>query len=118
MKRRRRNSSTETKIVLEGIFGGPPSETCDWYGIHQNRYYICRDKFLSEVHRPFDTKKQRRVKKSLVLTWISGFIITTEAAFIPHMDAIHRFRLGRIMAKKRSCAVQRCLTTGGQYGST
>jgi len=49
MKRRRWDSKTKTKIVLEGLSGRPVSEICNEYGIHQNQYYTWRDKFLSEV---------------------------------------------------------------------
>ncbi len=57
MKRRRWDSKTKTKIVLEGLSGRPVSEICNEYGIHQNQYYIWRDKFLSEAHKAFDSKK-------------------------------------------------------------
>jgi len=39
MKRRRWDSKTKTKIVLEGLSGRPVSEICNEYGIHQNQYY-------------------------------------------------------------------------------
>jgi len=39
MKRRRWDSKTKTKIVLEGLSGKPVSEICNEYGIHQNQYY-------------------------------------------------------------------------------
>jgi len=57
MKRRRWDSKTKTKIVLEGLSGRPVSEICNEYGIHQNQYYSWRDKFLSEAHKAFDSKK-------------------------------------------------------------
>jgi len=57
MKRRRWDSKTKTKIVLEGLSGRPVSEICNEYGIHQNQFYIWRDKFLSEAHKAFDSKK-------------------------------------------------------------
>ncbi len=57
MKRRRWDSKTKTKIVLEGLSGRPVSEICNAYEIHQNQYYNWRDKFLSEAHRAFDSKK-------------------------------------------------------------
>ena len=57
MKRRRWDSKTKTKIVLEGLSGRPVSEICNEYGIHQNQFYIWRDKFLSEAHRAFESKK-------------------------------------------------------------
>ena len=57
MKRRRWDSKTKTKIVLECLSGRPVSEICNEYGIHQNQFYIWRDKFLSEAHRAFESKK-------------------------------------------------------------
>ena len=57
MKRRRWDSKTKTKIVLEGLSGRPVSEICNEYGIHQNQFYIWRDKFLSDAHKAFDSKK-------------------------------------------------------------
>jgi len=57
MKRRRWDSKTKARIVLEGLSGRPVSEICNEYGIHQNQYYTWRDKFLSEAHRAFESKK-------------------------------------------------------------
>jgi len=57
MRRRRWDSKTKTKIVLEGLSGRPVSEICNDYGIHQNQYYTWRDKFLSEAYRVFESKK-------------------------------------------------------------
>jgi len=59
MKRRRWDSKTKTKIVLEGLSGRPISEICNEYGIHQNQFYIWRDKFLSDAYKAFDTKKDK-----------------------------------------------------------
>jgi transposase-like protein len=75
MKRRRWDSKTKTKIVLEGLSGRPVSEICNEYGIHQNQYYLWRDKSLSEAHRAFESKKDggevnRIRKKNQQLTQI------------------------------------------------
>ena len=77
MKRRRWDSKTKTKIVLEGLSGRPVSEICNEYGIHQNQFYIWRDKLLSEAHKAFDSKKDvgevnRLRKKNQELTQIIG----------------------------------------------
>jgi len=77
MKRRRWDSKTKTKIVLEGLSGRPVSEICNEYGIHQNQYYIWRDKFLSDVYKAFDSKKDSTEldllrKKNKELTQIIG----------------------------------------------
>ena len=77
MKRRRWDSKTKTKIVLEGLSGRPVSEICNEYGIHQNQFYSWRDKFLSEAHKAFDSKKDlgeviHLRKKNQELTQIIG----------------------------------------------
>ena len=91
MKRRRWDSKTKTKIVLEGLSGRPVSEICNDYGIHQNQFYIWRDKFLSEAHKAFDSKKDvseidRLRKKNQELTQIIGSLTVelkkTEDEFI------------------------------------
>ena len=56
MKRRRWDSQTKAKIVLEGLSGKPVSELCNEYEISQNQYYQWRDKFLAEAHRAFEGK--------------------------------------------------------------
>jgi transposase-like protein len=82
MKRRRWDSKTKTKIVLEGLSGRPVSEICNEYGIHQNQYYSWRDKFLSEAHKAFESKKDggeaiRLRKKNQELTQIIGSLTLT-----------------------------------------
>ena len=77
MKRRRWDSKTKTKIVLEGLSGRPVSEICNEHGIHQNQYYLWRDKFLSDAHKAFDSKKdpseiESLRKKNKELTQIIG----------------------------------------------
>lgn len=77
MKRRRWDSKTKTKIVLEGLSGRLVSEICNEYGIHQNQYHIWRDKLLSEAHRAFESKKDggeinRLRKKNRELKQIIG----------------------------------------------
>lgn len=57
MKRRRWDSKTKTRIVLEGLSGRPVSEICNEYEINQNQYYSWRDRFLSEAHRAFESRK-------------------------------------------------------------
>ena len=54
MKRRRWDSKTKAKIVLEGLSGKAVSELCNEYQISQNQYYQWRDKFLLEAHRAFE----------------------------------------------------------------
>ena len=91
MKRRRWDSKTKTKIVLEGLSGRPISEICNAYEIHQNQYYNWRDKFLSEAHKAFESKREgaevdRLRKKNQELTQIIGSLTVelkkTEDEFI------------------------------------
>lgn len=39
--------------------GRPVSDICSEYVIHQNQYYTWRDKFLTEAHKTFESKKDR-----------------------------------------------------------
>ncbi len=56
MKRRKWDSKTKAKIVLEGLSGKPVSEICNEYQISQNQYYQWRDRFLAESHLAFEGK--------------------------------------------------------------
>ena len=91
MKQRIWDSKTKTKIVLEGLSGRPVSEICNEYRIHQNQFYSWRDKFLSEAHKAFDSKKDSGEiellrKKNKELTQIIGSLTVelkkTEEEFI------------------------------------
>ncbi len=89
MKRRRWDSKTKTKIVLEGLSGRPVR---DMQRVrYTNQYYSWRDKFLSEAHKAFDSKKdvgevERLRKKNQELTQIIGSLTVelkkTEDEFI------------------------------------
>ena len=59
MKRRRWDSKTKTKIVLEGLSGKPVSEICNEYGRYQNQYYSCRDKRIRLVYEEDGGSLQR-----------------------------------------------------------
>jgi len=67
MKRRKWDSKTKAKIVLEGLSGRSVSEICSDYEIGQTQYYRWRDQFLSSAHRAFDSEKDgseiQRLKK-------------------------------------------------------
>jgi len=78
MKRRRWDSKTKTKIVLEGLSGRPVSEICNEYGIHQNQFYIWRDKFLSDAHKAFDSKKD-----SSEIVYCSPFVEKELSCYFP-----------------------------------
>jgi transposase-like protein len=77
MKRRKWDSKTKARIVLEGLKGRPISEICSEYQISQNQYYLWRDKFLSESYRAFDSQPNsgevlRLKKKTAKLQQIIG----------------------------------------------
>lgn len=58
MKRRRWDSKTKAKIVLEGLAGRSVSEIYIEYGIYQNQFHSWRDQFLSEAHSVFESKNR------------------------------------------------------------
>ena len=70
MKRRKWDSKTKAKIVLEGLSGLSVSEICNKYQISQNQYYLWKDKFLSESFRAFENKaksnREERLKKRIL----------------------------------------------------
>lgn len=70
MKRRKWDSKTKAKIVLEGLSGQSVSELCNKYQISQNQYYLWRDKFLSESYRAFDNNvscnREGRLKQRIL----------------------------------------------------
>jgi len=67
MKRRKWDSKTKAKIVLEVLSGRSVSDVCSEYEIGQTQYYRWRDQFLSGAHRAFDSEKDgseiQRLKK-------------------------------------------------------
>jgi transposase-like protein len=54
MKRRRWDSKTKAKIVLEGLSGRSVADICTDYQISQVQYYQWRDKLLGEAYRAFE----------------------------------------------------------------
>lgn len=67
MKRRKWDSKTKAKIVLEGLSGRSVSEICSEYEIGQTQYYRWRDQFLAKAYQAFDSDKNgtevHRLKK-------------------------------------------------------
>ena len=68
MKRKNWTHSEKFKVVLEGLQGHRSvAEICNDYGIHQSQYYTCRETFLREGSKVFQsndaTKKEEQVKK-------------------------------------------------------
>jgi transposase-like protein len=54
MKRRRWDSRTKAKVVLEGLSGRSVADICTDYQISQTQYYQWRDKLLGEAYRAFE----------------------------------------------------------------
>ena len=69
MKRRKWDSRTKAKVVLEGLSGLSISEVCNKYQISQNQYYLWRDKFLTESYRAFEvngkSNREDRLKQRI-----------------------------------------------------
>lgn len=60
MKRRKWDSKTKARIVMEGLLGRSVSELCSEYEISQNQYYLWRDKFLQESYKAFENHEKGR----------------------------------------------------------
>ena len=56
-KRRQWRATEKSRILLEGLRGGPVADTCVEYQISQSMYYSWRDQFLSNMGQVFETKK-------------------------------------------------------------
>lgn len=54
LKRRKWDSRTKARIVLEGLQGGQVSAICQEYGIRPGQYYKWRDHFLAHCARAFE----------------------------------------------------------------
>lgn len=57
MTKKKWDSKTKAKIVLEGVKGRRVAEICNDYHISQSQYYTWRDQFFSNIELPFETKK-------------------------------------------------------------
>lgn len=65
MKRRKWDSPTKARIVLEGLRGRPVGDLCSAHQVSQTQYYQWRDQFLSHAHRVFETAEQTRTETRL-----------------------------------------------------
>ncbi|MEF2146003.1 MAG: transposase [Desulfovibrionaceae bacterium] len=54
MKRRKWDSETKARIVLEGLLGGQVSDVCQEHRIRPGQYYKWRDYFLNHCARVFE----------------------------------------------------------------
>ena len=57
MKRRKWDSRTKAKIVVEGLGDRPVAELCNAWQIIQTQYYKWREAFLAGAHQAFDTRR-------------------------------------------------------------
>ncbi len=57
MPRRKWDSQTKAKVVLEGLGGRPAAELCNAWQISQTQYYKWREQFLAGAHQAFEVKR-------------------------------------------------------------
>lgn len=65
MKRRKWDSKTKFRIVLEGFKGRSISEICNEYQISQAQYYKWRDHFLTFGQKAFEVAKTTSTEQRL-----------------------------------------------------
>jgi len=65
MKRRKWDSKTKFRIVLEGFKGRAISEICNEYQISQAQYYKWRDHFLTFGQKTFEVAQATSIEKRL-----------------------------------------------------
>lgn len=66
MERRKWDSRTKAKVVLEFMEGQSAAEVCTKYGIHQNQLYKWKEDFLEQAHRVFELPKSSQKEQRLV----------------------------------------------------
>jgi transposase-like protein len=54
MHRRKWDSQTKAKMVIQGLQGKPIAEICNEHQISQSRYYQWRDQFLAHAANAFE----------------------------------------------------------------
>lgn len=57
MRRRKWDSRTKAKIVIEGLGGRPVAELCNAWQISQTQYYKWREQFLAGAGQAFETAR-------------------------------------------------------------
>ncbi len=57
MRRRKWDSRTKAKIVIEGLGGRPVAELCNAWQISQTQYYKWREAFLAGSAQAFETQR-------------------------------------------------------------
>ena len=57
MKRRKWDSRTKAKIVIEGLGGRPVAELCNAWQISQTQYYKWREAFVAGAAQAFETTR-------------------------------------------------------------
>ena len=58
MHRRKWDSQTKAKIVIQGLQGKPIAEICNEHQISQSQYYQWRDQFLAHAPKAFEVHEQ------------------------------------------------------------
>lgn len=57
MTKKKWDSKTKAKIVLEGVKGRKVAEICNDYQVSQSQYYVWREQFFANLSLPFEAKK-------------------------------------------------------------
>ncbi len=65
MHRRKWDSQTKAKIVIQGLQGKPIAEICNEHQISQSQYYQWRDQFLAHAANAFEVNQHNRTEARL-----------------------------------------------------
>lgn len=66
MKRRKWDSKTKFKVVMEGLRGRSVAEICNEYQIAQTQYYKWRDQFLNCGEKAFEVAQASSTEMRLI----------------------------------------------------
>lgn len=65
MQRRKWDSKSKVRIVIQGLQGSPVGEICNEHQISQTQYYKWRDQFLTNAGKVFDAPRQNLKEQGL-----------------------------------------------------
>lgn len=60
MARRKWDSKTKAKAVIEFLQGQNAAEVCTRYGIHQQQLYKWREEFMGNAHKVFEVERMTK----------------------------------------------------------
>ena len=67
MKRRKWDSKTKFKVVMQGLRGRSVAEICNEYQIAQTQYYKWHDQFLAHGEKAFEVTNQTNLEQRQAL---------------------------------------------------